>query len=268
MISIIVITKNEEDRIKACLESAKWADELIVFDNDSTDKTLEIVRKYTDKIFHYPGIVDYQDLRNKAIEKTSGDWVLYLDADERILESLRNELLEISKTSGNSAYALSRRNIIFGKEVQYGPYKKDWMIRFFKRGKFKTWIGKVHEYATFEGNLGYTKNSLLHLTHRDIDQVVLKTVNWSNIYAKLLYESKHPKMTGWRFFRILVTESFEQGIKKGGFFAGTVGIIDSLAQVFSQFITYTKLWQLQQDKPLRKSYDELDKKLIDSEFRY
>lgn len=268
MISVIVLTKDEEDRIKACLESVKWADELIIFDNGSVDKTIEIAKKYTDKIISISGIIDYQEVRNKAMEETSSDWVLYLDADERVLEGLRNELTEITESSDKSAYALSRKNIIFGTEVSYGPYKKDWMIRFFKRDKFKTWIGKVHEYATFDGELGYSKNSLLHLTHRDVDHFILKTLNWSNIYAQLLLDSKHPKMSGWRFFRILLTESIEQGIKKGGFFAGTVGVIDSLLQIFSQLITYIKLWQLQQPRRLNKIYDEIDKKLIEDGFKF
>lgn len=268
MISVIVATKNEENRIKACLESIKWVDEIIVYDNGSTDGTLDIAKKYTDKIFHYPGKVNYQDLRNKALEKTSSEWVLYLDADERVLAPLKDELLEISKSSEKSAYAISRKNIIFGQEVSYGPYKKDWMIRYFQKDKFKTWVGKVHEYATFEGELGYSKSSLLHLTHRDVDHFVLKTVNWSSIYAQLLLDSKHPKMSSWRFFRILITETLNQGIKRGGFFGGTVGVIDAFLQIFSQFITYVKLWQMQQSKPLDQVYDDLDKKLIEDNFKY
>ncbi len=113
MISVIVITKNEEDRIKACLESVRWADQIIVYDNGSTDKTLDIVKKYTEDIFEFEEL-DYAKLRNDAMDKTAGDWVLYVDADERILEPLKVELLEIAKDSQNSAYAISRINIIFG----------------------------------------------------------------------------------------------------------------------------------------------------------
>lgn len=268
MLSVVVLTKNEEDRIKACLESVKFADEIIVFDNESNDKTIEIVKKYTDNIFNFVGKIDYQEIRNKAMDKARGDWVLYVDADERVLDPLKDELIQITNSSEKSAYAISRKNVIFGKQVNYGPYKKDWMIRLFKKNCFKTWVGKVHEYATFEGDMGYSKNSLLHLTHRDVDHFVLKTLNWSNIYAQLLFDSKHPEMSGWRFFRILISESFEQGVKRGGFFAGTVGVIDSFLQIFSQLITYIKLWQLQQPKPLKEIYDDIDKKLIEDGFKY
>ena len=163
-ISVVVITKNEAGRIKACLESVKWADEIVVIDNGSSDFTLEIVKKYTDNILTFKNM-DFSELRNKGMEKAIGDWVLYVDSDERVLESLKEELLKLVETE-KTAYAISRRNIIFGREVNYGPYKKDWVIRLLKKNNFETWFGKVHEQPKFIGKLGYTKNSLLHLTHR------------------------------------------------------------------------------------------------------
>ena len=110
MLSVIVLTKNEEDKITACLESVKWADEIIVADNGSKDNTLKIAKKYTDKIFPV-NFHDFALSRNLAIEKTSGDWVLYLDADERVLEPLKREIEAIISFSDFSAYAISRRNI-------------------------------------------------------------------------------------------------------------------------------------------------------------
>lgn len=268
MISVIVITKNEEDRIKACLESVKWADQIIVYDNGSTDDTLKIARKYTQDIFEDQSD-DFSERRNSAMEKAAGDWVLYVDGDERVLAPLREELQEIAKTSDKGAYALSRKNIIFGQKVSYGPYQHDWMIRYFKKDKFKKWVGKVHEHGEFEGGLGYTKNSLLHLTHRDVDSILLKkTIDWSKIDAKLRLNANHPKMTGWRFFRILITESLFYGFKRRGFFGGTVGIIDSLMSVFESFLSYVRLWEMQQPKPLPEIYDEIDEKLIKNNFQY
>lgn len=266
MISVIVIAKNEQDRIEVCLKSVKWADEIIVADNGSTDGTIDIAKKYTDKIIEYKA-QDFATLRNKAAEKASGDWLLYVDADERVLEPLRKEIEELLLKNDKSVYAISRKNIIFGKEVNYGPYKHDWVIRLLRKKDFNSWVGKVHEYPKFIGKLGYTKNSLLHLTHRDIDQVVLKSLAWSNIDAKLRYGAGHPKMTGWRFLRILITETFNQGIKRKGFFGGTVGVIDSMLQVFSLFITYVRLWQMQQPKPMDEIYKDIDKKLLDDDFK-
>lgn len=267
MISVIIITKNEEDRIEACLESVKWADEIIVADNGSSDKTLEIAKKYTDKIVHFEGN-GFAALRNSAIKEAQGDWVLYVDADERVLKSLKEEVEELIKTSDKSAFAISRRNIIFGQEEKYGPFWPDWVVRLFRRSHFETWIGEVHEYAKFKGDLGYTKNSFLHLTHRNLDHVILKSLSWSHIDARLRLNANHPKISGWRILRILITEIFNQGIKRKGFFSGTIGVIDSLMQTFSMVITYIRLWEMQQPKPLEKMYVGLDKKLIEDGFNF
>lgn len=265
MLSAIVISKNEQARIKACLESIKWVDEIIVVDNGSTDDTLEIAKAYTDKIFKVD-LENFADWRNLATEKSSGDWVLFIDPDERVLEPLKEEIVEFIKHVGYSAYALSRRNIIFGQEVKYGPFWPDWVIRLLKKSDFEGWIGKIHEYPKFKGKLGYSKNSLLHLTHRNIDQIVLKSLDWSKIDAKLRFDTSHPKMCGWRFFRIFFGEVFNQGILRKGFFNGTVGIMDSLLQSFSLYMTYVRLWQMQQAKPLDKTYDDIDEKLIKNKF--
>lgn len=267
MLTVIVITKNEENMIKACLESVKWADEIIVADNGSTDGTLDIAKKYTDKIVNFEG-QDFAGLRNKALEKASGDWILYVDSDERVLESLKEEIGKLMESADKSAYAISRKNIIFGQAVNYGPYKKDWVIRLFRKADLEYWEGKVHEQPNFNGKLGYTKNSFLHLTHRDLDQIVLKSLSWSHIDAKLRMDAKHPKMSGWRFLRIFLTETFNQGILRKGFFNGTVGMMDSLLQVFSMYMSYVRLWELQQTKSLEETYQEIDKKLLENNFRH
>ncbi len=266
-LSVVILTKNEEGLIKTCLESVKWADEIIIIDGGSTDKTLEIAKKYTSRITF--GLdEDFAVRRNKGMEEAKGEWVLYIDCDERVLQPLKEEIEEILKNGGSSAYAISRKNIIFGREVNYGPYKNDWMIRLFKKDEFVTWVGKVHEYAKFKGKLSYIKNPLLHLTHRDIDQIVLKSLAWSKIDAKLKLESNHPSMSGWRFIRILITELIKQGIQRRGFFNGTVGVMDSILQAFSMFITYVRLWQMQNTKSLNDIYRDIDKRLIEENFKY
>lgn len=265
MFSVIVLAKNEEERIKTCLESVKWADEIIVADSGSTDKTVEIAKKYTDKIIQVPND-DFSVKRNMAFEKSKGEWVLYVDADERVLLPLRKEIQDLITSNDKSAYAISRKNIIFGQAVSFGPYKHDWVVRLLKRDKFNKWIGKVHEYATFAGKLGYTESSLLHLTHRDIDHFILKSLEWSKIDAQLRLNANHPKMSGWRFIRIFLTELLNQGLKRRGFFGGTVGVMDSLMQVFHLLVTYIRLWQLQQSKSPKEIYDDIDKKLLENDF--
>lgn len=265
MLTAVVLTKNEEERITACLESVKWADEIIVVDNGSTDHTLAIAQKYTDKIIKLKN-QNFSFLRNRGAEEANEDWILYIDADERVLTNLKNEIEALITFDNMSAYAISRKNYIFGQEVNFGPYRYDWVIRLIKKSDFETWVGKVHEYPKFKGELGYSKNSLLHLTHRNLDQIIFKSLEWSKIDAKLRFDAHHPKMSGWRFLRIFVSEVFNQGFSRKGFFNGTIGIMDCLLQVFSLFMTYVRLWELQQSKPRDKVYDDIDTKLLENKF--
>lgn len=268
-LSVIIVAKNEEPRIKACLESVKWADEIVFVDNGSTDKTTSIARSYTDNILSIEKL-DYADIKNRAFEKTTGEWVLYIDADERVLAPLKQEIEAIISNENPEfqAYAISRINVILGSVEKYGPFWPDWIIRLVKRDQFKEWSGSVHETLTFQGKLGYTKNSFLHLTHRDIDQMVLKNLNWSRIDAKLRLDANHPAMCCWRFLRILFGELFYQGIIRKGFFNGSVGTIDSVVQAFSLFITYVRLWEMQQNPSLDERYKNIDKDLISSDFNF
>ncbi|MBI2085946.1 hypothetical protein HYT74_01235, partial [Candidatus Daviesbacteria bacterium] len=177
-------------------------------------------------------------------------------------DDLRKEIEAKIVFADFAAFAISRKNIIFGREVKYGPFWPDWVIRLIRKKSFETWVGKIHEYPKFKGELDYMENALLHLTHRDVDQIVLKSLEWSKIDAKLRLESGHPKMSGWRFLRILISETFNQGIKRKGFFNGTIGVMDAILQVFSLVLTYIRLWQMQQSKPLEEIYDEIDEKFI------
>ena len=267
MLSVVIITRNEEDRIKTCLESVKWANEIIVVDHGSIDKTTEIAKSYGAKVIESESD-DFSLRRNLGAEKASNDWLLYIDADERVTAGLKDELFNIFEDSQNSAYAISRRNIIWGEEKSYGPFYPDWVIRLLYKPHFKQWIGKVHEYPQFEGKLGYTKNSFIHLTHRNVEQVILKNLEWSKIDSKLRFDAHHPKMSGWRFLRIFITETWNQGIIRQGFFNGTVGVIDSLMQTFFLLTSYIRLWEMQQKESLDKQYDEIDKKLIEKDFTW
>lgn len=265
-LSVVIIARNEQDLIETCLKSCSFADELIVIDNNSTDKTVDIAKRYGARIVSFDSS-DFSKTRNKGIEVAKSDWVLYVDADERVLKDLELEILEAINTPGISALAISRKNIIFGQQVSYGPYKNDWVIRLFKKSDFETWVGKVHEYGKFKGKMGYSKNSLLHLTHRDLDHFMQKALAWSKIDAKLRLDANHPRMTKLRFIRILFTCFWNELITRRGLFGGTVGFIDSTLQAISFYLTYVRLWEMQQ-KPLSEVYKDIDKKLIENNFEY
>ncbi|MGB9706539.1 MAG: hypothetical protein ACPLXP_00480, partial [Microgenomates group bacterium] len=108
--------------------------------------------------------------------------------------------------------------------------------------------GKLHEHPVFEGKLGYLKNPMLHFTHRDLSLMIQKTNQWSEIEADLLFKANHPPVTWWRILSIMAKEFWQRGIKLQGWRDGVVGWVEIIYQMFSRFITYTKLWEKQNEK--------------------
>ncbi len=246
ILSVIVLAKNEQERIAKCLESVAWADEVIVIDNGSEDNTVSIAKKMGAKVVK-SGEKSFAALRWHGATLAKGDWLLYVDADERITPELKNEIQETigSYTAGNpEGYSIKRRNFYLGH-----PWPtQDKMQRLFLKSSLKGWFGQVHETARVTGVMETLKNPLEHNTHRTLEEMVAKTNEWSLIEAKLRFEHNHPPVVPWRLMRVMVTGFFDSFIHQQGWRAGTVGWIESLYQAFSMFITYAKLWELQEGK--------------------
>src|SRR5260221_5586373 len=165
-ISAIVIAKNEEKMIEDCLKSLNFVDEILVVDTGNIDKTNTIAKKYGARIVKYTGSGSFSDWRNKGLREAKGDWILYVDADERITPTLCEELKKITqKEDSHSAYAIARRNFIFGKEFKHSGQYPDYQKRFFKKKDFIKWTGHVHEEQQFKGELVHLKIPMLHIKH-------------------------------------------------------------------------------------------------------
>lgn len=247
LLTACVIVKNNQDIIADCLESISFADEVLVIDTGSTDMTIDIAKKSGAKvIIHTTG--SYDVWRTKGLHAASGTWLLYVDSDERVTPELRKEIQSIIKNiSGNiTAYAIPRRNYIFGKEFRYGGQRPDYQKRLFITNKLKKWMGKVHEEPVFLGELGHLENSIIHLKHSNLSDMTVKTNNWSEIEAKLMFDAHHPPMNLPRFASAVTREFWDKMIRKQGFRDGPEGIIYSLYQVFSKFVSYAKLWEMQE----------------------
>ncbi len=246
-ISAIVVAKNEEKMIRECLASLSFCDEIIVIDNGSEDATLEISKKMDAKIFEYKSAdKDFSDLRNFGASKTTTDWILYVDADERVSLRLKEEIKsKILKDSSFDAYKVKRKNFYLGNYEW--PYIEK-LERLFKKDRLKSWQGKLHESPIVEGKVGELEGFLLHYTHRDLASMVNKTIEWSKTEAQLRLSINHPKMTWWRFPRVMITAFLNSYIRQGGYKVGMVGLIESVYQSFSMFITYARLWELQNEK--------------------
>lgn len=243
-ISAIILTKNDEKRIKECLESISWVDEVIVVDNGSTDRTVDIARGMKVTVVQEKSGIDFARLRNIGKEKATGDFLLYVDSDERVTPELKKEIQELAKTYSEgdpAAYFISRINYYLG---QPWPYR-DKMERFFWKKGLIGWEGKLHESPRVTGNVGQLRNSLMHNTHRTLEEMLEKTNQWSEIEADLRFKANHPPIVFWRLLRVMVTGFFDSYIKQSGWRAGVTGLIESIFQSYSAFITYAKLWERQ-----------------------
>lgn len=252
MISAIIITKDEEKMIKECLTSLDFVDEIIVIDTGSTDQTNAIAKKHKARVEKYSGVANFASWRNFGLKKAKGEWVLYIDADERITPGLKKEILTqitnslpADRKDQFSGYALPRRNIILGKELKHGGWYPDYVKRLYKKTALKGWSGDLHEEPIFAGDLGHLKNDLLHVKHETFFEMVEKTNKWSAIEAKLMFDAKHPPMNLPRFITAMGREFWHRMIVKRAYLDGKVGIMFALYQVFSRFVSYAKLWEMQ-----------------------
>ena len=249
-ISVIINAKNEEEFISDCLESVKWVDEVIVLINpDSTDKTEEIAREFKVRIIEQkPKEMNFAAWHNQGLEEGKGEWLLWVDADERIPPLLKEEIKEVIKKDDYVAYAISRRNFLLGKELKHGGWSPDYAKRLFLKKKLKKWKGRLHEEPIFEGEMGHLKNPMIHLQPEKIEPALAKSINWSGIEAELLLKAGHPRMAWWRVIRMGATTLFDRLIKKRGFLDGMEGWIESVYQSFHTMMIYLKLWELQNAK--------------------
>lgn len=252
-LSVIIIAKNEEKMIGDCLKSVEeLADEILVIDNGSTDKTLEIAQKYGVRIFKING-EDFSRLRNEGLKEARGEWILYLDADERVSAALAAEISKFQVPNSKfGGFYLKRKNFYLGNHLW--P-KIEKLERLFKKEKLKGWYGQLHESPRFEGELGELDDFLLHYTHRDLSSMLKKTVEWSTLEARARFTAGHPPMALWRFPRVMLSAFYDSYIRDGGWKVGVVGLIESFYQGFSAFITYAKLWELQNSTVLRRTVE-------------
>jgi glycosyltransferase involved in cell wall biosynthesis len=242
-LSGIILARNEEAMIEEALKSIAFCDEIIVVDNGSSDKTKDIAEKLGAKVSEIKSN-DFSQLRNFGLSKAENPWVLYLDADERVDENLKTAIKKsIEDGLKVSAYLVRRKNFYFGKH-EWPKIEK--MPRLFQKIKLKGWQGELHESPIMDGEIGEIKDGFIeHFTHRDLESMLNKTNEWSAKEALLRYNSGHPQMTWWRFPRVMLTAFFDSYIKQGGYKAGATGIVESMYQSFSMFVTYAKLWELQ-----------------------
>lgn len=247
-ISAVILTRNSENLIADCMESLNFCDQILLIDDNSTDRTIDLAQRLGAHVISAPQGLDFSDKRNLALKKVNTSWIFYIDSDERVSTSLKNSIMQVvkdSKSNQYTAYDILRQNYYLGRN----PWPKiEKMTRFFKKSALKKWAGELHETAVIEGKIGELVGYLLHYTHSDLTSMLNKTLEWSEVEANLRYKAKHPKITWWRFPRVMLTAFWNSYVGQRGYKVGTVGLIESIYQAYSMFITYARLWEMQRSK--------------------
>lgn len=251
-LSAIVISRDEEEYIKGCLGSLDFAGEVIVVDTGSRDQTIKTAKDLGAKVIKADPQASFADWRNLGLSHAQGEWVFYLDVDERVGRKLRDEIVETITKAKVNGYFVPRRNIFLGQEMRV-----DKVERLFKRQALKKWRGELSEHPVYLGKTGELNNSLIHLSHRDLSSMLKKTISWSQIEAKLLDQAGHPRMTWWRFPRLILGEGWRRLIKEGYWRFGIAGLIEAVFQTLSVFITYLRLWEIQSGQLAREGRGEV-----------
>jgi len=243
-ISVVVITKNEEASIGRCLRSVDWADEVIVLDSGSTDKTVEISRKLGARVSVTADWPGYGPQKNRALAHVAGDWVLSLDADEWVTPELRDEIRGvISRPDGAAAFRVPRLSSFCGRFMRHSGWWPDHVIRLFRRGAARFSDDVVHEHVLVEGKTGTLRAPIMHETFVDLDELLQKMNNYSSLAAKeMRHGGRKAGLAGavlrglWAFMR---TYFF-----RGGFLDGREGFMLAVATAEGTYYRYAKLMLL------------------------
>lgn len=242
-VSVAIITKNEENNIRDALESVKDFKEIVVVDAFSTDNTLNICKQYTDKVYQiqWQGFAKQKQL---AIDKTTLDWVLVLDADERVTEDLKSEITQKIENTDYSGFFIPRKNFFLGKWIRHCGWWPDYTLRLFKKEKGKMQTRQVHEKVVIDGKAGYMKNPLLHYTYRSLEDFVSKMQIYSTLSAEEITKRGLGRST--IFFKMLFSPFFtflKIFFFRFGFLDGVRGFMLAALYSFYSFIKYAKAWQ-------------------------
>ena len=246
-ITVIIPTFNEERNLRDCLASVEWADEVFVVDSFSTDSTPEIVAEAGVRFIQHE-YVNSAAQKNWAIPQDSNEWILVVDADERVTPQLREEILQKLQSPDAEAYDIQRENYFLGRRVRYCGWQNDWCVRLFARDKSRYQDRHVHADVEVDGRAAKLTGKLQHHTFDSFEQYMRKYDKYTT-WAAMDRAKKTPVVRWHHLFLRPITRFFKQYLLKRGILDGHVGLIICTMAAFSVFLKYAKLWEIRQKGP-------------------
>lgn len=258
-ISVAILTFNEEKNIRDCLESVKWADEIILVDEESSDNTLKIAREFTKHITlvdHSSGALKPKEKNEKswghetmfhknkqlAVEKCTGEWIFQIDADERVTEELKKEIINTVQTPEYSGYEVPRKSLIFGKWIEHTGWYPDYQVKLFKNGLGHYPCQTVHEQIKVDGRIGRLVGPLLHYHYQNVEEFADRLNRYTTNDAIFLLTSGQ-KVEWSDALKFPLDEFVKRFFLWEGYKDGLHGLVLSLMQSFGRLIVFAKMWE-------------------------
>ena len=241
-LTITIIAWNEEERLRACLDSVAWADEIVVVDAESTDKTVSLAREFTDRVWirPWPG---FAAQKNFALAQATGDWIFSLDADERVTPELAERVRAILSAPGAVAgYSIPRRNIFWGAWVRHGGLYPDYQLRLFRRGTGRFVEDAVHESVTVDGPVELLSEPLLHQSYRDLEDFVRRSNRYSTLAAQD-WLRRGRRVSVPALIMKPLSRFLSMYIVKRGFLDGWRGLVLAVLYAEYVFLRMAKAWE-------------------------
>lgn len=246
-ISVAIATFNEEENIGQCLETVKgWVDEIVVVDGNSSDKTTKIARKFTNKVITTDNKPIFHINKQMAIDACQSDWVLQLDADERVTPQLKDEILKATRDTEFDGFWLPRRNLFLGRYLSKGGQYPDYTLRLYRKGKGRLPCKSVHEQAVVKGKTSFLKNDLLHIADPNFSRYLLRF----DRYTTLIAEEMEQKGMGLNtlsginyFFAKPLFWFFSTYFRHKGYADGFPGFVFSYFSALRFIVAYIKYWE-------------------------
>jgi len=247
MISAVILTHNNQEMIGDVLDTLKWCDERIIVDDNSTDKTLEVVKPYNATVIQHVLVDDFAAQRNIGLGKAKGEWVLFVDSDELVPVALQKEILKAIRQQADrvQGYYISRKDILFGRELKYGETANVKLLRLAKKTAAGTWERKVHETWNVQGSVAYLTTPLLHYPHESISQFLRQINRYTTINARVFYNERK-RVSSWQIIAYPIAKFIQNYLFRLGFLDGVAGFVIAMMMSFHSFLTRGKLWELQQ----------------------
>ena len=241
-VSVTVITLDEEAHLRRCLESVAWADEIVVVDAESHDKTVQVAREFTDRVIvrPWPG---FAAQKNFAVEQCAGEWILSLDADEEASPELREEIAAIqADPRACDGYAVRRRNVFLGRFIRHGGLYPDWQVRLFRRGRGRFAERAVHESVTVTGPVGRLSGHLVHRSYEGVGDFIERANRYSALAAEQMVRDGRRVRAGELVLRPL-GRFLSMYVLQGGLLDGRRGLLLAILYAYYVFMRSAKVWE-------------------------